>query len=119
MANTTDNATTFRIVAGAAVLFLLLAAALGAARAAAQDIMGFYGGEFEVEIKADQTPVTVADKRAEDIILDIESRIFSLTNRLFQPDGKPIQEVEATFTGQIPIARTSPVQYLRWRSGTW
>lgn len=45
-----------------------LQSALGAARAAAQDIMGFYRGEFDVEIKADQTPVTVADKRAEAII---------------------------------------------------
>jgi biopolymer transport protein ExbB len=52
----------------------------------------------------------IFSKRAEDIILDIESRIFALTNRLFQPDGTPIQEVEATFTGQIPIRGTSPVE---------
>lgn len=45
-----------------------LESALGAARAAAADIMDFYRGEFDVEMKADQTPVTVADKRAEDII---------------------------------------------------
>jgi histidinol-phosphatase len=30
--------------------------------------MGYYRGDFEVEIKADQTPVTVADRRAEEII---------------------------------------------------
>ena len=50
------------------ILESALESAKRAARAAAEDIMGFYRGEFEVEIKADQTPVTVADKRAEDII---------------------------------------------------
>ena len=30
--------------------------------------MQFYRGDFEIEIKPDQTPVTVADRRAEDII---------------------------------------------------
>jgi histidinol-phosphatase len=42
--------------------------ALAAAGAAAQDIMCYFRGEFEVEIKQDQTPVTVADRRAEEII---------------------------------------------------
>jgi histidinol-phosphatase len=42
--------------------------AVVAAKAAAEDIMGYYRGDFEVEIKADQTPVTVADRRAEEII---------------------------------------------------
>ena len=45
-----------------------LDAALAAARLAAEDIMHFYRGDFEVEIKSDQTPVTVADRRAEEII---------------------------------------------------
>jgi histidinol-phosphatase len=49
-------------------MYTALQSALGAARSAAQDIMEFYRGEFDVEIKADQTPVTVADKRAEEII---------------------------------------------------
>jgi histidinol-phosphatase len=42
--------------------------AVAAAQAAAEDIMSYYRGEYEVEIKADQTPVTVADRRAEQII---------------------------------------------------
>ena len=45
--------------------------ALLAANAAAEEILLYYRGEFEVEIKADQTPVTVADRRAEEIIREI------------------------------------------------
>jgi len=45
-----------------------IAIARAAAEAAADDIMRFYRGDFEIEIKPDQTPVTVADRRAEDII---------------------------------------------------
>ena len=45
-----------------------LQAALAAAEAAAEDIMHYYRGNFEVELKPDQTPVTVADRRAEEII---------------------------------------------------
>ncbi len=39
-----------------------------AARLAADEIMRFYKGEFEIEIKSDDTPVTIADRNAEDII---------------------------------------------------
>lgn len=42
--------------------------ALAAAEAAAGEIMRYYRGDFEVELKADQTPVTVADRKAEEII---------------------------------------------------
>ena len=45
--------------------------AVAAAKAAAEDIMCYYRGDFEVEIKPDQTPVTVADRRAENIIRQI------------------------------------------------
>jgi histidinol-phosphatase len=48
-----------------------LKSALSAAHAAAEEIMRYYRGDFEVELKADQTPVTVADRRAEEIIRDI------------------------------------------------
>ena len=47
---------------------LFLEVAIAAAKAAATDIMKHYRGNFEVEVKADQTPVTVADRRAEEII---------------------------------------------------
>jgi histidinol-phosphatase len=46
-----------------------LNSALAAARAAADEIMRYYRGEFEVELKSDQTPVTIADRKAEEIIL--------------------------------------------------
>lgn len=42
--------------------------AIAAANAASKVIMNYYRGDFDVEIKADQTPVTVADKMAEDVI---------------------------------------------------
>ena len=50
---------------------LFLQAALAAAKAAAEDIMCYYHGDFEIELKPDQTPVTVADRRAEEIISKI------------------------------------------------
>lgn len=48
-----------------------LNAALAAAKAAAGEIMSYYRGDFDVELKADQTPVTLADLRAEEIIRGI------------------------------------------------
>lgn len=42
--------------------------ALRAADAASGVILRYYRGDFEVEIKADETPVTVADRRSEDAI---------------------------------------------------
>ena len=48
-----------------------LRAALAAANAAAEDIMRYYRGDLEIELKPDQTPVTLADRRAEEIISGI------------------------------------------------
>ena len=45
-----------------------LSTALRAARSARELILSYYNGDFDVEIKPDQTPVTVADRRAEQII---------------------------------------------------
>ena len=53
-----------------------LNSALAAASAAATDILRYYRGEFEVELKSDQTPVTVADRRAEEIIKGILLEAF-------------------------------------------
>ena len=50
---------------------LFLQAALKAAKAAAEEIMCYYRGDFEIELKPDQTPVTVADRRAEETIRGI------------------------------------------------
>lgn len=46
----------------------LLDVALQAAESARESILSYYNGEFDVEIKDDQTPVTVADRAAERII---------------------------------------------------
>ena len=53
-----------------------LATALQAAKAARELILSYYNGEFDIEIKADQTPVTVADRGAEQIIRDTIGRAF-------------------------------------------
>ena len=47
-----------------------LKSALAAAAAAAEEILRYYRGDFTVELKADQSPVTIADRRAEEIIKD-------------------------------------------------
>jgi histidinol-phosphatase len=43
-------------------------AAVEAAQRAAQLALNYYNGEFAVELKADETPVTVADREAESLI---------------------------------------------------
>lgn len=48
-----------------------LETALDAARRAGEIILRYYHGEFEVEVKADQTPVTVADREAEEVIRSV------------------------------------------------
>lgn len=53
-----------------------LTVALDAARAARVLILSYYDGKFEIEIKADQTPVTVADRGAEQIIRDTILKAF-------------------------------------------
>jgi len=45
-----------------------LQTAIAAANASAEAIRSYYRGEFTVELESDQTPVTVADRKAEDII---------------------------------------------------
>lgn len=53
-----------------------LAVALQAADAARELILSYYNGDFDIEIKADQTPVTVADRGAERIIRETISNAF-------------------------------------------
>ena len=48
-----------------------LETALDAARRAGEIILRYYHGEFEIELKPDQTPVTGADREAEDVIRSI------------------------------------------------
>lgn len=53
-----------------------LAVALQAAKAARELILSYYNGDFEIEIKTDQTPVTVADRGAEKVIRKTISNAF-------------------------------------------
>jgi len=53
-----------------------LAIALQAAKAARELILSYYNGSFDIEIKADQTPVTVADRGAERIIRETISNAY-------------------------------------------
>jgi len=54
----------------------LLVTALQAAKSARELILSYYNGDFDIEIKADQTPVTVADRGAEQVIRDTISNAF-------------------------------------------
>ena len=56
----------------------LLAVALQAAKSAREVILSYYSGDFDIEIKQDQTPVTVADRSAEQIIRKTITRAFPL-----------------------------------------
>lgn len=53
-----------------------LPVAMAAAEAARKLILSYYNGEFEIEIKDDQTPVTVADRGAEKVIRELISEAF-------------------------------------------
>jgi hypothetical protein len=59
-----------------AALDRALAAAVEAARAAGKIALGYYHGSFEVIIKPDQTPVTQADREAEQAIAEILRAAF-------------------------------------------
>ena len=50
--------------------------ALQAAESARKVILSNYNGEFDIEIKSDQTPVTVADRAAEQVIRKTLSEAF-------------------------------------------
>ncbi|MGA9573246.1 MAG: inositol monophosphatase family protein [Lysobacterales bacterium] len=53
-----------------------LAVALKAAESARELILSYYNGDFDIEIKADQTPVTAADRGAEQVIRKIINHAF-------------------------------------------
>ena len=53
-----------------------LPVALEAAKAARELILSYYGGVFDIETKADETPVTVADRGAEQVIRDTLRNAF-------------------------------------------
>ena len=59
-----------------AALDRALAAAVDAARAAGKIALGYYHGSFEITIKPDHTPVTQADREAEQAIVGILREAF-------------------------------------------
>lgn len=71
-----------------------LESALAAAAAAAVEIMHYYRGEFDVELKADQSPVTVADHRAEEIIKGMLLTDFPQHGFFGEETGKQHDEAE-------------------------
>jgi len=54
----------------------LLATALQAAASARELILSYYGLDFDIEIKKDRTPVTVADQEAEKLIRETIGRAY-------------------------------------------
>lgn len=77
-----------------AALESFLHAAREAAAAAAADIMRYYRGEIEVELKADLSPVTVADRRAEEIIKSVLLRAFPDHGFYGEESGKDHADAE-------------------------
>ena len=74
---------------------LFLKSALLAAAAAAVEILRYYqGDEYEVELKADQTPVTVADRKAEEIIRGILLDAFPDHGFFGEEGGKEHEDAE-------------------------
>jgi len=68
--------------------------ALKAAKAAAEEILRYYRGNFEVELKTDRTPVTVADRAAEDIIREILLREFPEHGFYGEEGGKEHEDAD-------------------------
>jgi len=69
------------------------------AERAGHEILSIYHGDFEVRSKADTSPVTDADERAEQLILESLSRIA--------PDT-PVVAEESVAAGRIPDIGDSP-----------
>lgn len=68
--------------------------ALAAAEAASREILRYYRGNFEVELKSDQTPVTVADREAEEIIRGILLGAFPDHGFFGEEGGKQQEDAE-------------------------
>jgi histidinol-phosphatase len=69
-----------------------LQSALAAADAAAVEILRYYRSEFEVELKEDETPVTVADRKAEEIIRGVLLSAFPDHGFYGEEGGKENQD---------------------------
>jgi histidinol-phosphatase len=90
-----------------------MTAALDAARAAAEVIRGFYQRNVKTEIKADKTPVTEADVRAEEVIRDLLTRRFPSFGFYGEETGKSDMDAESVWLvdpidGTKSFVRESP-----------
>src|SRR5690349_8131061 len=74
-----------------------LKAALDAARAAAEVIRGFYQRNVKTEIKADKSPVTEADVRAEEVIRELLTRRFPSYGFFGEETGKSAMDAESVW----------------------
>lgn len=74
-----------------------LGAALDAARAAADVIRGFYQRNVKIEVKADKTPVTEADVRAEEAIRELLARRFPSYGFYGEETGKSDMHAESVW----------------------
>ena len=99
-----------------AALDRALAAAVEAARAAGTIALGYYRGGFEVTLKPDLTPVTQADREAEQVIVEVLRSAFPEVGVLgeeFGPQGARerrfiIDPIDGTknFVRRIPVWAT-------------
>jgi histidinol-phosphatase len=74
-----------------------LKAALDAAKAASEVIRGFYQRNVKIEVKADKTPVTEADVRAEETIRDLLTRRFPSYGFFGEETGKSDMNAESVW----------------------
>jgi histidinol-phosphatase len=74
-----------------------LAAALDAARTAAEVIRGFYRRNMKIEVKADKTPVTEADVRAEEAIREMLAKRFPTYGFFGEETGKSDMDAESVW----------------------
>jgi histidinol-phosphatase len=74
-----------------------LKAAVDAARAAADVIRGFYQRNVKIDVKADKTPVTEADVRAEETIRDILTKRFPSFGFYGEETGKSDMDAESVW----------------------
>ena len=72
-----------------------LTAALAAARAAAEVILGYYRRNPSVRIKPDESPVTEADLRAEEVIRATLTRVFPGYGFYGEETGRHAMESES------------------------
>ena len=76
----------------------LLDAAIEAAFAGSEEILEVYGSEFTVEQKEDRSPLTEADKRANDAI----TRILNITSiPILSEEGKELETAERQAWGRF------------------